>query len=64
MQAGTLKVKRALHKSLPYCLPGATFDVLASINADELMELQRPNMGVSENWGTFFWGPCNKDPTV
>ena len=24
----------------------------------------RPNMGVSENWGTFFWGPCNKDPTI
>ena len=21
-------------------------------------------MGVSENWGTLFWGPYNKDPTT
>ena len=22
------------------------------------------NMGVSENGGTLFWGPYNKDPTI
>ena len=22
------------------------------------------HMGVSENRGTLFWGPCNKDPTI
>ena len=21
-------------------------------------------LGVSENWGTLFRGPCNKDPTI
>ena len=21
-------------------------------------------MGASENWGTLFWRPCNKDPTI
>ena len=22
------------------------------------------HMGVSENWGTLVWGPCNKAPTI
>ena len=22
------------------------------------------NMGLSENWGTLFWGPYNKDATI
>ena len=22
------------------------------------------DLGVSELWGTLFWGPCNKDPTI
>ena len=26
--------------------------------------LRKEHMGVSENRGTLFWGPCNKDPTI
>ena len=25
---------------------------------------KRRHMGLSENWGTLFWGPYNEDPTI
>ena len=37
---------------------------LGLLRSLEFKEFRRVVSGVSENWGTLFWGPYNEDPTI
>ena len=35
-----------------------------AVKKSQVLERMEKDMGVSENRGTLFWGPYNKDPTI